>query len=298
MTELIRFDLVAVLTALLVAVACALPGNVLLLRRESLTVDAISHAVLPGLVIAFALSGEARTLTLLGGAAAAALAALALIRLLADGLKVERSAATGVVFTVFFAGGFVLIERLGVRGTNFDVHTTLFGNLETHVWLAASGLGSLLDPGALGEVPAVLPRVALAAGLALVAVMAAFKEIRLLAFDETFARSVGAPVGALTVGLYTLTAMICVLAFEAVGAILVIAMFVCPPAAARCLTDDLRTQVALSVVFAAAAALGGYLIAVGGPALFGLERSLNAAGSIAMLAGLIQAGAIVAARRG
>jgi manganese/zinc/iron transport system permease protein len=296
--DLVRFDLVPLLTAILAAVACALPGNILLLRREALTADAVSHAVLPGLVAAFAISGSAATAPLVAGALAAAFAALTLIRFLHGRLGVERSAATGVVFTAFFALGFVLIERLGVRNTNFDIHTALFGNLETNAWLAASGPGSLLDPVALAEVPGVLPRAALAAAVAAAVLVASFKELRLVAFDETFGRAVGAPVGLAIALLYAVTALVCVLALEAVGVIIVVAMFVCPAAAARCLTDDLRRQVGLSAAFAAAAAVLGYLGAVALPAALGLSRSLSAAGSMAVAAGLIQAAAMaVDARR-
>jgi manganese/zinc/iron transport system permease protein len=291
--DLVRFDLVPLLTAILAAVACALPGNILLLRREALTADAVSHAVLPGLVAAFAISGSAATAPLVAGALAAAFVALALIRFLHGRLGVERSAATGVVFTAFFALGFVLIERLGVRNTNFDIHTALFGNLETNAWPAASGPESLLDPAALAEVPGVLPRAALAAAAAAAVLVASFKELRLVAFDETFGRAVGAPVGLTVALLYAVTALVCVLALEAVGVIIVVAMFVCPAAAARCLTDDLRRQVGLSAAFAVAAAVLGYLGAVAAPAALGLSRSLSAAGSIAVAAGLIQAAAMV-----
>ena len=124
-----------------------------------------------------------------------------------------------------------------------------------------------------------------------------FKELGISTFDPGLAAALGLPVGAISVALVVVTAIAAVAAFEAVGSILVIAMFVCPPATARMLTDRLSRQLWLSVVFAAAAAVAGYALAAFGPQLWNSPHSLSAAGMIAVVAGLLQFVAMIGAPR-
>ena len=284
----LAIDLPAVLAGALAALVCALVGNVLVLRRQALLGDAISHVVLPGLVAGFWISGAASLVAMLSGALIAALLAVALIAVFRNVGRVNGDAATGVVFTAFFAAGILFLSVSGAGSTNFDIHTVLFGNLEGNLWVAAEGWGSLLDPVALVELPDSIGRLAAVLAIVLATGALAFKEIRLVAFDPIYARASGAPYRLVAGGIVVLTALAAVAAFEAVGAILVVAMFVCPAATARCLTDRFGTQIALSAAIAVTAAVAGYVLAAFVPLALGFERSVNAAGVIVVTAGLLQ----------
>ena len=116
-----------------------------------------------------------------------------------------------------------------------------------------------------------------------------WRPLKLSTFDESFARAVGIRTGALGFALTILAALAAVAAFDAVGSIIVIAMFICPPAAARLMTNSLGVQVAWSVLFAALSAIVGYVLAGYGPGWFGLPDALSAAGMIATISGVILA---------
>jgi manganese/zinc/iron transport system permease protein len=292
MTAFLQIDLPALLTGTLVALVCALIGNFLVLTRQSMLGDAMGHVVLPGIVVAFVLSGTTAAWVMLLGAFAAALFSAMLVEFLRRVAGIEPSAALGAVFTAMFALGVLLLEQSGVARTSFDVHHILFGNIETAIWPAATGLGSLLDPQALAALPPQIGR--LAFGLAVVAlvVVILFKEFRVVSFDPNFAATIGLSprfIGAIVVALAALAAVV---SLSAVGVILLVAMMVCPAAAARMLTDDLRTQVWISLAVALASGLLGYAAAVVLPDLFGFA-SLGAAGTIAIAAGLFQLAAML-----
>ncbi|MEO0371533.1 MAG: metal ABC transporter permease, partial [Pseudomonadota bacterium] len=112
-------------------------------------------------------------------------------------------------------------------------------------------------------------------------------------FDEGFAQTLGIPTGALGLGLVIVSAIAAVAAFDAVGSIIVIAMFICPPAAARMMTNGLEAQVAWSVLFATLSAVLGYVLAGYGPLWIGLDNAVSAAGMIATVSGVILALAAV-----
>ncbi len=289
--EFVPLSLPPLLIGCLAAVACALPGNFLVLRRQALIGDAISHVVLPGIVVAFILTGTITTWAMLGGAAAAALVAVAMIEGIRRWGRIEAGAAMGVTFTAMFAGGVLLLELSDTSGVHLDVEHALYGNLESLVWLDATGWASLADPSALAGLPDELWRIALVL-VAIVALLAAFwRPLAISTFDEGFAATLGLPVKALSLGLVIVSALAAVAAFDAVGSIIVIAMFICPPAAARLMTDRLGAQVAWSVAFALASAIVGFVLAGYGPLWIGGENAVSAAGMIATVSGIILAGA-------
>ncbi len=294
--EFVSLSLVPMLVATLAALACALPGNFLLLRRQSLLGDAISHVVLPGIVVAFLLTGVTSTPAMLAGALAAAALSVLLIEGLRRGVGVEPGAAMGIVFTTMFAGGVVLLEQSGAAGVHLDVEHALYGNLESLIWLRADGWASLSDPAALATLPEELPRMALVALIVAVTIALIWRPLTLASFDEGFARSIGLPVRMISAGLVALAALAAVAAFSAVGSILVISMLVCPPAAARLLTTSVGAQVGLSLILAALSAVLGYVIAGYGPLWIGLPASVSAAGMIAVVAGVILACAMLITR--
>jgi manganese/zinc/iron transport system permease protein len=295
--EFVQLSLTPMLAGTLAAVACALPGNFLLLRRQALIGDAIAHVVLPGVVAAFLLTGRISTWPMMAGAAAAALLAVGLIEAIRRVGRIEPGAAMGVTFTAMFAAGVLLLERAGAGGVHLDVEHALMGNLESLIWLDATGWWSLADPAALAGLPPELGRLAAVCALNALLIAAFWRPLAISTFDEGFARSVGLPVGAIGVGLVASAASAAVAAFDAVGSIIVIAMFVCPPAAARLMTDRLAAQVGWSVAFAAVSAVLGYVLAGYGPLWLGSAHSVSAAGMIATVSGALLAAACVAGPR-
>ena len=287
--EFVQFSLTPMLIGVLAAVACALPGNFLILRRQALIGDAISHVVLPGIVVAFLVTGTVATMPMLIGAGGAALVAVVLIEAIRRLGRIEPGAAMGVVFTALFAGGVLLLEQSDTSRVHLDVDHALMGNLETLIWLRASGWDSLIDPVALSHLPPELPRIAVVAALMAALTVIFWRPLKLATFDEGFARAIGLPVSAIGLALVIAAAVAAVAAFDAVGSIIVIAMFICPPATARLMTDRLATQVWLSLAIAALSAILGYVLAGYGPIWLGFDSAVSAAGMIATVSGVMLA---------
>jgi len=285
--EFLQLSLTPLLIGVLASVACALPGNFLLLRRQALIGDAISHVVLPGIVAAFLITGAVTAWPMMLGAAGAALVSVLLIEAIKRLGRVEPGAAMGVVFTAVFAFGVLLLEQSDTSGVHLDVEHALYGNLESLIWFDATGWGSLLDAEALAGAPPQLLRLAVVLVLVVGFTLAFWKELALSTFDPGFAGAVGVKVRLIGVALVTVTAIAAVAAFDAVGSIIVIAMFICPPAAARLMTNRLPHQVAWSAGIAAVSAVLGYVLAGYGPGWFGSPNAVSAAGMIATVSGLI-----------
>ena len=273
----------------LAAVACALPGNFLVLRRQALIGDAISHVVLPGIVVAFLVTGVVASGPMLFGAAGAAVLAVVLIELIRRFGRIEAGAAMGVVFTTMFAGGVLLLEQSDTSSVQLDVEHALFGNLESLIWLDATGWHSLLDPVALAGLPPELFRIAIVTFAMVAALLLFWRPLAISTFDEGFAGTMGLPVRFIGLALVIAASIAAVAAFDAVGSIIVIAMFLCPPAAARLMTHRLGAQVLWSVVFAVASAVLGFVLAAYGLIWFGIDGSVSAAGMIVTVSGLILA---------
>ncbi|MEM7723069.1 MAG: metal ABC transporter permease [Pseudomonadota bacterium] len=293
-SEFVQFSLTPILIGTLAAIACALPGNFLILRKQALIGDAISHVVLPGIVVAFLITGTIATVPMLIGAGGAALVAVILIEAVKRLGKIEPGAAMGVVFTSLFAGGVLLLEQSDTSRVHLDVEHALMGNLESLIWLRAEGWGSLIDPAALATLPPELLRIAVVAAAVSAQTLIFRRPLKLSTFDENFARALGLPVNAIGLGLVIAAAVAAVAAFDAVGSIIVIAMFICPPAAARLMTNSLTAQVWWSVAFATLSAVLGYVFAGYGPLWFGATNAVSAAGMIATVSGLILALACLA----
>ncbi len=291
--EFVALSLPPILIGIFAAVACALPGNFLLLRKQALIGDAISHVVLPGIVGAFLVTGVVAAWPMMIGAGVAALIAVGMIEAIRRLGGIEPGAAMGVVFTTLFAAGVLLLEQSDTSTVHLDVEHALYGNLESLIWLDGMGWHSLLDAGALRGLPPELPRMALTLLLVIALTWLFWRPLTLSTFDEGFARSLGVPVGAVGLGLVIVAAIAAVAAFDAVGSIIVIAMFICPPAAARLMTNRLEVQIAWSVTFATLSAVLGYVLAGYGPLWLGFQDAVSAAGMIATVSGVILALAAV-----
>ena len=203
--------------------------------------------------------------------------------------RIEPGAAMGVVFTALFAGGVLLLEQSDTSRVHLDVDHALMGNLETLIWLRASGWDRVMDPVALSHLPPELPRIAVVAALMAALTVIFWRPLKLATFDEGFARAIGLPVSAIGLALVIAAAVAAVAAFDAVGSIIVIAMFICPPATARLMTDRLATQVWLSLGIAALSAILGYVLAGYGPIWLGFDSAVSAAGMIATVSGVMLA---------
>jgi len=286
-SEFVQFSLTPILIGIFAAVACALPGNFLILRRQALIGDAISHVVLPGIVVAFLLTGVVAAVPMLLGAAGAAIVAVILIETVKRLGRIEPGAAMGVVFTTLFAGGVLLLEQSDTSNVHLDVEHALMGNLESLIWFRATGWESLLDPVALAGLPAELGRMAVVCVFIVVLTLVFWRWLKIATFDEGFAQALGIPASAVGFGLVITAATAAVAAFDAVGSIIVIAMFICPPAAARLMTNRLGVQVWWSVGFATLSAVLGYVFAGYGPLWFGSQNAVSAAGMIAAVSGVI-----------
>ncbi|HVL73185.1 MAG TPA: metal ABC transporter permease [Beijerinckiaceae bacterium] len=272
----LQLDFPPLAAASLAALACALVGNYLVLTRRAMFSDALSHVMLPGVLVAYLVTGTTASLPMLAGGLGAAFVAAGLVQVLIRYGRVEPGAALGVVFTSLFAGGIVLMEQSGAARTTFDVHHILYGSLEALVWPDARGIASLADPAALAALPQALPRMVLVLALVGAMVAALRKDLALVAFDADFARASGVPVRRAELALLAATA----------SNAATVAMIVCPAATARLLTRRLPAQIGLSLALALGAVWLGYAIAVLGPPALGHDLALNAAGVIGTVAGL------------
>jgi manganese/zinc/iron transport system permease protein len=296
LADFLTLDLPPLIAAMLAGGTCGLLGSFLVLRRESLIGDALSHAVLPGIVLGFAITGARAGLPMLAGAMLAGLAAVALIGLVQKAARLDSGAAIGAVFTTFFAIGLVLLEVTGARSVDLDLDCVLFGQLETLVWTEGRSLSALIDPVALAALPRQLGLMAGVAVAVGVAVTLFWRPIKIVCFDTAYAQALGLPARSIEIGLALLVAAAAVAAFEAVGSILVVAMLVCPAAALRLMTDRYAVQVLGGAALGAVLGAVGYALAGPVPAALGVEVSLNAAGVIGTLGGLLVGVAALARR--
>ena len=287
MSDFMMFSLVPMTVAIIISMTCALLGNFLVLRRQSLISDAISHVALPGIVASFLLTGTIASTAMMLGAGVSALVTVAMIDAIRRFGRVEISAAMGVTFTSLFALGVLLLEVSQASGVHIDVQHALYGNLESLIWFEGVGLSSLVDPAALATLPPQLARVGGVALVVLGFVVVFRRHLILGSFDSEFAASIRARPALVDLLLVTMVAVAAIAAFEAVGSIIVIAMFICPAAAARLMTNHLGKQLAWSQLFALISAVVGYWLAGYGLIALGLDMSLSAAGMIATVAGLI-----------
>lgn len=266
-----------VVVGALSAAACALPGNYLVLRRMSMMGDAISHAVLPGLAIAFLVTGSRDSLPMLVGAILIGLVTTLLIQGLDRLSGMDRGASMGVVFTSLFAVGLILI-RQAADHVDLDPGCVLYGAIELTPLDTAMLFGQEI------------PRAAITTGamllLNLLFVIVFFKELKITAFDPALATTMGINANLMHYGLMTLVAATTIAAFESVGSILVIAMLIVPGATAHLITDRLDRMLVISVVFAILAAVLGHLSAITVPVWFGFQDT-STAGMMALMAGLL-----------
>ncbi|QDS94848.1 Manganese transport system membrane protein MntB [Roseimaritima multifibrata] len=283
-------DTWVVITAAIVAAACALPGCYLFLRKQSMLADALTHAILPGVIMAFLISGWLQTagwldpssnwgipqLLMLTGAMLSGLLTAWLAEWIGDSSWVRADAALGAVFTTMFAVGLILLSRFANRA-DIDLDCVLYGNLEM-----------------VGYSDFIIPRETVFCGVMLlvnvIAITVMFKELMITTFDPQLAAALGYRPETLHFALLAVTTATLVTAFEVVGSILVIGMLILPAATAFFITRRLVPMLLVAVFAAVLAAVGGYLAAITLPQpitrAFGLPivEDVKASGMIILVA--------------
>jgi manganese/zinc/iron transport system permease protein len=231
------------LGTLVLGLASGALGAFALLRRQSLMGDAISHAALPGVVLAFLLTGIKGPAVLMAGAAVAGIAGVLLVIAITRTTRIKQDAALGIILSVFFGFGLMLLTFLQQNpdARQAGLNHFLFGQAAT-----------LLERDVLV--------MALFGGVALALMLLFWKEFKLLSFDRDFGASLGFPMQLLEVLITFLLVIAIVIGLQAVGVVLMSAMIVAPAAAARQWTDRLGVMVALSAFFGAAAGVMGTAI--------------------------------------
>jgi manganese/zinc/iron transport system permease protein len=253
-TDLSLFGWIA-LMGFFVSAACGLVGNFLILRRMALVGDAISHSVLPGLAVAFLIAQSRSPLAMLAGAIGASVATTVLIEVIHRNSRVKSDAAIGITFTTLFAIGVILIALFADK-VDLDQDCVLNGELALIPITPPMHIGDLT----LGPPPVV--RAALVALVTLLLVIAFYKELVVSSFDPVLSTSLGVNATFVHYALMAWLSVVVVNAFEAVGAILVIAMLILPGATASLLVSRLPATLALSLLHAALSTVLGLHLGV------------------------------------
>jgi manganese/zinc/iron transport system permease protein len=266
-----------VIIAVLSAVACSLPGCFLVLRKMSMMGDAISHAILPGLAIAFLWTHSRDSLAMFVGAALVGVLTAVFVDWVVRFGGVDEGASMGVVFTTLFAIGLILIVQAADQ-VDLDPGCVLYGALEL-VPLDTINLGSFTIPRAALKLTA-----ALLVNIGFVTLF--FKELMISTFDPSLSDTQGISSKWMNLFLMGIVAVTAVAAFESVGSILVIAMLIVPAACAQLLTDRMGPLLVISSGVAMLSAILGHVSAITVPKLFGFEDT-NTAGMMAVVAGCL-----------
>lgn len=289
--EWFALDTWIVLIGALSAGACALVGCFLVLRQMSMMGDAISHAVLPGLAIAFLVTGSRASVAMFIGAAIIGVLTAVFTQWISRLGRVDRGASMGIVFTTLFALGLLLIERASHQ-VDLDPGCVLYGAIE----LTPLDVLFIIPLGSGLEVPRAFIVLLIVFVINLGFVILFFKELKISSFDPSLATTLGFRAETMHYLLMTMVAITTVAAFEVVGSILVIAMLIVPPATAYLLTDRLSVMLILSVAIGAVCSVSGHIGAVMIPELFGMS-STSTSGMMAVMAGLFFALAVVFSSR-
>lgn len=259
------------LIASLVAVACAIPGTFLVLRKMAMISDAISHSILPGIVIGFFITQDLNSPILIILAALNGILTVVLVEYIQKTGLVKEDTAIGLVFPALFSIGVIMIAK-NANDVHLDVDAVLLGELAFAPFdrLLISGVD--VGPKSLWIIGSIL---LITIGL----LFAFFKELKVSTFDAGLAASLGFSPVVLHYGLMTVSSVTTVGAFDAVGAILVVALMIAPAATAYLLTNELKRMLIFAICFGVFSAISGYWVA------HWLDASI--AGSITSMLGLL-----------
>ncbi len=244
-------DIWVIITGILAASALGLIGSFLVLRQNGMLGDAISHAVLPGLVLAFLITSSRNVVPMVIGAGLFGLLTAYLTELLSQTRRVYSDAAMGIVFTLLFAVGVIMVA-LFAEQVDLDQECVLYGEIAYTPWNTFVVGGTNLGPRAVWILGSVL-----LANLGFILLF--YKQLKISSFDPQMAVAVGISEKKWHYLLMTMVSLTVVSAFESVGAILVVAMLIIPGATAYLLTSRLHTMLLLSVGIGIICAVGGFM---------------------------------------
>ena len=241
------------LIAALVAIACAIPGVFLVLRKMALISDAISHSILPGIVIGFFITQDLNSPLLILLAALTGVITVVMVELIQKTGLVKEDTAIGLVFPALFSIGVIMIAK-NANDVHLDVDAVLLGELAFAPFdrLLISGMD--VGPKSLWVMGVVLL-------ITLILLFLFFKELKVSTFDAGLSSALGFSPMIIHYGLMSVSSITVVGAFDAVGAILVVALMIAPAATAYLLTSDLKKMLWLSVGFGVFSAIAGYWMA-------------------------------------
>ncbi len=259
------------LIASLVAIACAIPGTFLVLRKMALITDAISHSILPGIVIGFFITQDLSSPLLIIFAAISGVLTVVLVEFIQKTGLVKEDTAIGLVFPALFSIGVILIGQ-NANDIHLDIDVVLLGELAFAPFDRLLWGTTDLGPKSLWIIGSILI-------ITLTLLLTFYKELKLSTFDIGLSAALGFSPAVMHYGLMTVASITTVGAFDAVGAILVIALMITPSASAYLLTKDLKKMLVLSIIFGVASAIIGYWIA------HGLDTSIS--GSMTSVLGVI-----------
>ncbi|MEM6481834.1 MAG: metal ABC transporter permease [Pseudomonadota bacterium] len=242
-----------VLLACVTALACALPGVFVVLRKNSMIVDGISHAVLPGIIVGFAVTQDLNSPILILGAALAGLLVVLGNEWLSDTGLLAGDAPQGLIFPALFAGGIILVS-MDFQHVHLDTYAVLVGDLNLAAFPALVVNGVNIGPQYLYTMLGVL-----AANT--VFILWFYRKLKLTTFDRQFADVLGMRTRLLNTAFMFLVSVTVVAAFKAVGAILVVSLLVAPAATAQLISKRLSMMIALAAVISVVGAIAGFGIA-------------------------------------
>src|SRR5690554_672077 len=259
------------LIAAIVAVACAIPGVFLVLRKMALISDAISHSILPGIVIGFFITQDLNSPLLILFAAFVGVLTVVLVEYIQKTGLVKEDTAIGLVFPALFSIGVIMISK-NAGDVHLDVDAVLLGELAFAPFDRMMIDGTDWGPKSLWIMGSIL--------IVIISLLLLFfKELKVSTFDAGLSASLGISPVVIHYGLMSVSSITVVGAFDAVGAILVVALMIAPAATAYLLTEDLKRMIVLSMFFGVLAAISGYWYANW------LDASIS--GSIATTLGII-----------
>jgi manganese/zinc/iron transport system permease protein len=255
----------------LTAMACALPGVYLVLRRMALLSDAIGHVLLFGIVIAYFITRDLHSIGLVIGAALSGLVLVAAVEMLTRSKLVKEDAAIGLVFPALFAGGILLLS-MRFKNVHLDVDQVFLGMPELAV-----NQSIILGVYDIGSVARWIMIGTLLLNAAFIAIF--WKELKLATFDAGLAAALGFLPGVLHYALMGLVSLTAVTAFESVGPVLVVAFMIVPGATAYLLTDRMGRMMLLALLIAVVGAILGTLLAI--------RFDTNIAGTVSTMLGVL-----------
>lgn len=243
----------ALSVVMITAVSCALLGVFLVLKNMAMVADALSHTVLLGIVLGYFIAGDLDSPILFVGAALFGVMTVYAIEYVVNKFAIQSDAATGLVFTLLFALAIILISKYA-RNVHLDVDVVLSGEVVFATLNTMEIFGI--------QVPISFARMFVMLGINLAFVTVTYQQLKVSIFDPVYAKSIGVAVGFLNLVLMTLVSITTVVAFDTVGAILVISLMVAPALSAHLLSKRLSIMLLVALLYGVINSVLGYYVAI------------------------------------